>query len=201
MIKLLTGLFSGPSKRVPGPRASTLRNRAGAIASTSKSGPNAARELQRFMQIITSHLDMDEGLRLETAVTAAFHERPDASVAFAEGILGDDGQHSGHRLLIQVGRQAHDDLEGQVSEIAQSLGLSERWSWATPHGSRSVATGLREVGAWAADHGYAVLHLNLGDDASYAVMVTAPLGDRAQEAGAGAGLRIRSTKQYAQDVG
>lgn len=49
--------------------------------------------LQRFMHLVTAHLDSREGRRLSDAVATGFDSCGDAAEAFEDGVLGEEGQN------------------------------------------------------------------------------------------------------------
>jgi len=159
----------------------------------------AARDaLKCFMRLVTAHLDAVEGHRLTDVALTYFDEYEDSAEAFEEGLLGDKGQRRGQWLVIQCDWKASEEVEWQVSEVAASFGLADRWSWGaiTSTESRTVPMGLCNAARWASPLGFEMLHLDLGGDAYYSVMVRRTDADDACQAAAGAGLKVLRTPEF-----
>ena len=154
--------------------------------------------LQRFMHLVTAHLDSREGRRLSDAVETGFDSCGDAAEAFEDGVLGEAGQKHGQWLVIQIDWKAHEEIEWQVAEVASSFGVPERWNWTTPPETRTVPVGLCAVASWAASLGYELVHLDLGHDAYYALMVKAEDAENAHRAAMVAGLNVLDTADFAR---
>ncbi|MBJ2156641.1 DUF6630 family protein [Variovorax sp. IB41] len=154
--------------------------------------------LQRFMHLVTAHLDSREGRRLSDAVATGFDSCGDAAEAFEDGVLGEEGQRHGRWLVIQVDWKAHEEIEWQVAEVATSFSIRERWNWTTPLETRTVPAGLCAVASWAAALGYELLHLDLGHDAYYALMVNGEDAEDAHQAAMAAGLSVLGTAEFAR---
>jgi hypothetical protein len=154
--------------------------------------------LARFMRLITAHLDAVEGRRLIGVVLTIFDECENPAVAFEEGVLGEKGQRRGQWFAIQCDWKASEELEWQVSEIAASFVLEDRWEWGhtTSEAPRSVPLGLCEAARWASSRGLETLHLDLGSDAYYSVMVRRTDADTAFQAAADAGLKALRTPEF-----
>jgi len=154
--------------------------------------------LQRFMHLVTAHLHSPESRRLSDAVATSFDSCGDAAEAFEDGVLGEEGQKHGRWLVIQVDWKAHEELEWQVTEVASSFGVPERWTWTTPLETRTVSAGLCAVASWASALGYELVHLDLGHDAYYALMVKREDAGPAHKAAMAAGLRVFDTTEFAR---
>jgi hypothetical protein len=154
--------------------------------------------LQRFMHLVTAHLDSREGRRLSDAVATGFDSCGDAAEAFEDGVLGEEGQRHGRWLVIQVDWKAHEEIEWQVAEVATCFSIPERWNWTTPLETRTVPAGLCAVASWAAALGYELLHLDLGHDAYYALIVKGEDAEDAHQAAMAAGLSVLGTAEFAR---
>ena len=154
--------------------------------------------LQRFMHLVTAHLDSREGRRLCDAVATGFDSCGGAAEAFEDAVLGEDGQKHGRWLVIQVDWKAHEEIEWQVAEIASSFGIPERCNWTAPLETRTVPAGLCAVASWAAALGYELVHLDLGHDAYYALMVRGKDAKDTHQAAKAAGLSVLDTAEFAR---
>lgn len=176
------------------------------IASEAPDAPEARQTatgtkdaLQRFMRLVTAHLVAVEGRRLTNAVLTGFDSYGDAAEAFEEGILGDEGQQRGQWLVIQVDWEAHEELEWQVAEVATSFGIQGQWRWASSESeTRTVPAGLCDAANWVASLGYELLHLDLGGDAYFALMVRGDGAENAYRAAVAAGLDVLRTTEFAR---
>ena len=154
--------------------------------------------LQHFMHVVTAHLDSRESRRLASAVASSFDACGDAAEAFADGVLGEEGQKHGQWLVVQVDWKAHEEIEWQVAEVASSFGVPDRWSWTTPPETRTVPAGLCAAASWAASLGYELVHLDLGHDAYYALMVKSKDAEDARQAAMAAGLKMLGPADFAR---
>jgi len=155
--------------------------------------------LERFMCLVTAHLDVAEGRRLTDAVLTGFDSHGDTATAFEEGILGDQGQQRGQWLVIQCDWDAHDELEWQVAEVAATFGIQGQWRWPSREPeTRTVPAGLGNVANWIAPFGYELLHLDLGGDAYYALMVRRGDAENARQAAGTSGLDVLRTTEFAR---
>ena len=162
------------------------------------SGDSAARRsLQSLMRTATSHLTASEGDRLSKAVLMDFDAAGDAPEAFAEGVLGEEGQRRGQWLALQCDWKAAEEIKWQVDEIASSFGITERWAWSdNEQGSKTVVDGLNEVARWAAPLGLNLLHIDLGGDDYCALMVKAADTGTARQAAVAAGFNALLTAEF-----
>ena len=199
MFKRLAGLFRLDAKpQHQQPVAAPTLGGAAQVAEAQPTHAAAKDALQRFMRMMTAHLDPHEGRRLADAVATGFDALEDAAEAFEEGVLGEEGQKHGQWLVIQVDWKAHEEIEWQVAELASSFGIPERWSWTTPAETRTVPDGLCAVAGWAAPLGYALMHLDLGHDAYYALMVKREDAQEAHQSARAAGLDALDTADFAR---
>lgn len=199
MFKRLAGLFRPDAKPQHQQSVATpVLDGAAQVAKEQSTHAAAKDALQRFMRMMTAHLDPRESRRLADAVATGFDAFEDAAQAFEEGVLGEEGQKHGQWLVIQVDWKAHEEIEWQVAELASSFGIPERWSWTTPLEARTVPDGLCAVAGWAAPLEYAVIHLDLGHDAYYALMVKREDAEEAYQAATAAGLDVLDTADFAR---
>lgn len=199
MFKRLANLFrleAEPQHQQPSepPMPSEVPN----VADGGPTHAETTEALQRFMHLVTAHLDSDEGRRLSDAVATGFDLCGDAAEAFEDGVLGEEGQNHGRWLVIQVDWKAHEEIEWQVAEVASSFGIPERWNWTTPLETRTVPAGLCAAASWAAALGYELVHLDLGHDAYYALMVDGEDAEDAHQAAKAAGLSVLNTAEFAR---
>ena len=199
MFKRLAGLFRLDAKpQHQQPVATPMLGGAAQVAEAQPTHAATKDALQRFMRVMTAHLDSREGRRLADAVAAGFDTLEDAAEAFEEGVLGEEGQKHGQWLVIQVDWKAHEEIEWQVAELASSFGIPERWNWTTPPETRTVPDGLCAVASWAASLGYELMHLDFGHDAYYALMVKREGAGEAYQAARVAGLNVLDTADFAR---
>ena len=155
--------------------------------------------LGRFMHMVTAHLNAPENRRLSEAVLACWDADGDASNAFADGVLSENGQKRGQWLVIQVDWKADDEIEWQIAEVASNFGITDQWTWSEcDPDSRTVMAGLSEVSRWAAPLGYELLHLDLGDDAYYALMVPSAKAEMARQVALSAELKAFRQDAFAE---
>ena len=199
MFKRLAGLFRLDAKpQHQQPAAAPMLGGAAQVAEAQPTHAATKDALQRFMRVTTAHLDSREGRRLADAVATGFDAVEDAAQAFEKGVLGEEGQKHGQWLVIQLDWKAHEEIEWQAAELASSFGIPERWNWTTPLGTRTVPDGLCAVAGWAASLGYELMHLDLGHDAYYALMVKREDAQEAYQAARAAGLDVLDTADFAR---
>jgi hypothetical protein len=153
--------------------------------------------LKRFMYLVTAHLGHIESQRLTDAVLASFEMDGDPSEAFQESFHGDEGQKRGQWFVIQCDWKAFEEVEWQIAEVASSFCISERWTWdASEAATRTVPAGLCDAARWAAPLGFELLHLDLGGDAYYAIMVKRSEAEEACRTADAAGLIVLRTPEF-----
>jgi hypothetical protein len=196
MFKRLANLFRlAAEPQHQQPSANPIPSEVPDVAEARPTHAETKDALQRFMRLVTAHLDSRESRRLTDAVATGFDSYGDAPEAFEDGVLGEEGQKHGQWLVIQVDWKAHEEIEWQVAEVASSFGVPERWSWTTPLETRTVPAGLCAVASWATALGYELVQLDLGHDAYYALMVKGEDAEVAHQAAKAAGLSLLDTSR------
>lgn len=153
----------------------------------------------RFMRLLTAHLNDDERHRLVDRMLAGFDRYGNSSEALEDIALGQDGQKSGQWLVIQCDWKAPEEVEWQVAEIAASFGIPERWRWGPgDEKKRTVPGGFCEAANWAVPLGFEMLHLDLGSDTYFAVLIKREDADDAYRAALSAGLKVLRTPEFKQ---
>jgi len=153
----------------------------------------------RFMRLLTAHLAKDERRRLVDMMLASFDTYGNSSAALEEIALGKDGQRIGQWLVIQCDWKASEEVEWQVAEIAVSFGIPERWRWAPcDEKARTVPGGLCEAANWAAPLGFEMLHLDLGSDTYFAILIKREDAESAYQTALSAGFKVLRTPEFKQ---
>ncbi|RTQ32945.1 hypothetical protein EJP69_19810 [Variovorax gossypii] len=152
-----------------------------------------------FMRLLTAHLAEDERRRLVDMMLASFDTYGNSSEALEEIALGKAGQKTGQWLVIQCDWKAPEELEWQVAEVSASFGIAERWSWGLcDERARTVPGGLSEAANWAAPLGFEMLHIDLGSDTYFAVLIKKAEVERAYQTALSAGLKVLRTPEFKQ---
>lgn len=181
----------------PAAAEQTNVNRAATTAGATSALQRQRQAFERFLRLITAHLDGDERQRILPLMLEKFDAYGNASEAL-EDLAHPDGQKTGQWLLIQCDWKAPQELEWQVAEIAISFGMPEPWYWTeTDRQARTVPSGLNEVAHWAALQSFELLHLNLGSDTYFALMLRQPEANDAMQAAQEAGLKVLTAAEFA----
>lgn len=199
MLKHLAKLFrrnTEPGADQASSALPALNNAARAAEDESASMRKEA--LARFMRLATSHLGDDERHRLMDAMLASFDTYGNSSEAFEEIALGKDGQKIGQWFVIQCDWKASEEVEWQIAEVASSFGISERWRWGegVDEQDRTVPAGLCEVANWAAPLGLEMLHVDIGSDTYYAILIRQDDAESARQAALAAGMKVLRTPEF-----
>ncbi|RIX83279.1 hypothetical protein D3H34_07555 [Acidovorax cavernicola] len=154
--------------------------------------------MARFMGLATAHLGDDERRRLMDAMLVSFDTYGNSSEAFEEIALGNEGQKIGQWFVIQCDWKASEEVEWQIAEVASSFGISERWSWkeGVDEQDRTVPAGLCEVADWAAPLGLEMLHIDIGSDTYYAILIRQDDAESARQAALSAGMKVLRTPEF-----
>lgn len=186
MLKYLARLFR--SNAEPKPVAG---------AAEEESAPVRREALTRFTRLATAHLDEAERRRLIEVMLASFDRYGNSSEAFEEVALGKEGQVAGQWFVIQCDWKASEEVEWQVSELTTRFGVPERWSWgAGDENARTVPGGLCEVARWAAPLGFEMLHIDVGSDTYFAILIKRDDAADTCQAAVSAGLKVLRTPEF-----
>ncbi|MFX5494236.1 hypothetical protein ABTD62_21075, partial [Acinetobacter baumannii] len=72
--------------------------------------------------------------------------------------------------MIQVDWKATEEVEWQANELLTAAGIAENWHM--ENGTKvTVPHALVEFSTWVRPRGFRLLHLDLGDDSYYALLV------------------------------
>lgn len=157
---------------------------------------NAARQaLERFIVLVTAHLEEEERRRLVKGVLSPLHPGQTVEDAIQNGIL-DDGQRTGQWLLLQVDWKAADEVEWQANELLLAAGIDDTWELDDEE-EASVPQALLAFSSWVERHGMRLLHLDLGHDAYYALLMRQEKVDETLRAARDAGLILRDAAAFA----
>ena len=198
MFKHLAKLFRRQSE----PRLhkiSSARSELDGIASAGEDEATSIRReaLVRFMRLATSHLGDVEGHRIMEVMLASFDTHGSPSEALEEVALGNAGQKVGQWFVIQCDWKASEEVEWQVSDVASSFGIPERWSWgAGDEKARTVPAGLCDAANWAAPLGFEMLHLDLESDTYYAILIKRDDAESAYQTALSAGMKVLRTPEF-----
>lgn len=170
-----------------------------ASATAAEESASVRREAStRFMRLVTAHLGDDERRRLMEAMLAGFDAYGNLPQALEEIALSQDGQKSGQWLIIQCDWKASEEVEWQIAEVATSFGIPDRWRWgAGDERARTVPGGLCEAANWAAPRGFEMLHLDLGCDTYFAILIRRDDAQEACRTALSAGLKVLRTPEFA----
>jgi len=197
MLKYLARLFSPNAEPKPEQVSSAplaLNKVAG--AAEEESAPARREALTRLTHLATAHLDEAERRRLMEVMLASFDRYGNSSEAFEEIALGKEGQAAGQWFVIQCDWKASEEVEWQVAEVAASLGIPDRWSWGvSDERARTVPGGLCEVAKWAAPLGFEMLHIDVGSDTYFAILIKRDDAESACQAAVSAGLKVLRTPE------
>lgn len=199
MLKYVAKLFRRDSEPRPN-QAPSAPPSLSKITSAEKDEITSARReaLARFMRLATAHLDDVESRRLMDLLLAHFDINGDSSEALEEVAMGNGGQKHGQCFVIQCDWKASEELEWQVAGIASSFGITERWTWGAGDAmSRTVPGGLCDAAHWAAARGFEMLHIDLGSDTYFAIMVRHHDAENTYQSALSAGLKVLRTPGFA----
>ncbi|MGJ9420700.1 hypothetical protein ACHAC9_23555 [Massilia sp. CMS3.1] len=150
--------------------------------------------LRRFVKLITAQLGVEESQRLTKSVLSHLGPGDAASEAIENGIL-DDGQRRGKWVLMQVDWKATEEVEWQANELLIVAGITEIWH--LQGGVKlTVPRALLEFSSWVEHRGFRLLHLDLGHDAYYALLVSMDKLEEILRAAAEAGLKVQGSEDF-----
>lgn len=153
--------------------------------------------LRRFVRLITVQLGAEESDRLTTLVMSD-REPGDAIEAGINAILDEDGQRRGKWVLIQVDWKATEEVEWQANELLTAAGIAETWHMKS--GTKvTVPHALVEFSTWVRPRGFRLLHLDLGDDAYYALLVREEQLEEIVLAAEDAGLDVQESDDFERE--
>jgi hypothetical protein len=198
MLKYLARLFRSDAEPKPDQVSSApLASNKVADAAEEESAPVQREALTRFTRLATAHLDEAERHRLMQVMLASFDRYGNSSEAFEEVALGKEGQVAGQWFVIQCDWKASEEVEWQVSAVATGFGIPEPWSWGVgDEKARTVPGGLCEVAKWAAPLGFEMLHIDVGSDTYFAILIKRDDAECACQAAASAGLKVLRTPEF-----
>lgn len=197
MLKYLAKLFRRNTDTRPDQVSSTPSALNVASADKGESAPMRREDLMHFTRLVTAHLGESERRRLMDVMLASFDRYGNSSEAFEEIALGKDGQYSGQWFVIQCDWKASEEVEWQVAEVATSFGIPERWSWGVDdEKARTVPGGLCDVANWAAPLGFEMLHIDVGSDTYFAILIKRDDAEEAYQAALSAGLKVLRTPEF-----
>src|SRR5450830_1557349 len=150
--------------------------------------------LRRFVRLITVQLGVEEGQRLTTSVISHLGPGNTASEAIENGIL-DDGQRRGKWVLMQVDWKATEEVEWQANELLTVAGINETWH--LQGGTHTtVPKALLEFSSWVKPRGGRLLHLDLGNDAYYALLMSEEKSAEIVQTAKEAGLKVKESDEF-----
>lgn len=153
--------------------------------------------LRRFVRLITVQLGAEESDRLTTLVMSD-REPGDAIDNGINAILDDDGQRRGKWVLIQVDWKATEEVEWQANELLTAAGIAQTWHMKS--GTKApVLHALVEFSTWVRPRGFRLLHLDLGDDAYYALLVREDQLEDIVQAAEDAGLDVQESDDFERE--
>jgi len=153
--------------------------------------------LRRFVRLITVQLGAEESDRLTTLVMSE-REPGDAIEAGINAILDEDGQRRGKWVLIQVDWKATEEVEWQANELLTAAGIAENWHM--ENGTKvTVPHALVEFSTWVRPRGFRLLHLDLGDDSYYALLVREDQLEEIVLAAEDAGLDVQESDDFERE--
>lgn len=150
--------------------------------------------LRHFVTLITAQLGVEESRRLTKSVLSHLGPGVTTSEAIENGIL-DEGQRRGKWVLIQVDWKATEEVEWQATELLTVAGLTEIWH--PKDGAKvPVPRALLEFSSWVKQRGFRLLHLDLGHDAYYALLVLPDKSEEIVRAADEAGLKVQESDEF-----
>jgi hypothetical protein len=154
----------------------------------------AKQALRRFVTLITAQLGVEESQRLTKSVISHVRPGDTTSEAIENGILV-DGQRRGKWVLLQVDWEATEEVEWQANELLIVAGITETWH---PQGGTNVTVprALLQFSSWVKPRGFCLLHLDLGHDACYALLVLAEKLEEIRRAAEDAGLKVQKSDEF-----
>ncbi|MCA1326293.1 hypothetical protein [Herbaspirillum sp. alder98] len=199
MLKLLSKLLGRDLTAPPAPTVEEEETLSDAqilkeYFSVSKQNKQA---LRRFVSLITVQLGVKESQRLTTSVISHLEPGSTASEAIENGIL-DDGQRRGKWVLLQVDWKATEEVEWQANELLAAAGIADTWHMESST-KATVPHALLEFSSWVKPRGLRLLHLDLGDDAYYALLALADQLEEIVQAAEDAGLKIQESDDFERE--
>ncbi|USX12429.1 hypothetical protein NHH88_22400 [Oxalobacteraceae bacterium OTU3CAMAD1] len=158
-----------------------------------------------FMRAVSSQLGEHDSARLTNNVLTQLENHPnpvgkdDVGELFLEGVLEDDGQQSGKRMLMHVDWKASDEIDWQVNDMLSTRGIDDQWEWDSE--GKTVMQGLKVLAEWLAKHALSLLSIDFGHDAYYMLIVDDAVAAQAIELGRRAGLDVASFQDFAVSQG
>ena len=113
----------------------------------------------------------------------------------ASGILDDEGQRRGKWVLLQVDWKATEEVEWQANELLTVAGITETWH--LQGGTKTtVPRALLEFSSWVKPRGFRLLHLDLGNDAYYALLMSQDKSAEIVQMAKEAGLKVQESDEF-----
>lgn len=197
MLKLFSKLFRRDPPAVSEPTAQTREvfSDAQLLRAHFAVTKEAEEALRRFSTLITVQLGSEESQRLTSRVVSRLRLGDTPDDAITSGFLDDEGQRPGKWLLIQVDWKATEEVEWQANELLAVAGVTETWQW-QGRTNATVAEALLAFSAWVAQRQFHLLHLDLGHDAYYALLVPADKSEEVLRAAEEAGLKLQGAREF-----
>lgn len=158
--------------------------------------PTHAKEsLGRFLTLITAQLGTEESQRLTKLVISHLECGDTTGGAIESGILDDEGQRRGKWVLLQVDWKATEEVEWQANELLTVAGITETWH--LQGGTMTtVPRALLEFSSWVKPWGFRLLHLDLGNDAYYALLMSQDKSAEIVQMAKEAGLKVQESDEF-----
>tara|TARA_Y100000296_G_scaffold43455_2_gene49936 strand:+ start:5941 stop:6258 length:318 start_codon:yes stop_codon:yes gene_type:complete len=100
--------------------------------------------------------------------------------------------------LIQVDWKATEEVAWQANELLTAAGIAETWHMKS--GTKAaVLHALAEFSTWVRPRGFRLLHLDLGDDAYYALLVREDQLEEIVQAAEDAGLDVQESDDFERE--
>ncbi len=99
---------------------------------------------------------------------------------------------------MQVDWKATEEVEWQANELLTVAGITETWHMESET-KATVPHALVEFSSWVKPRGLRLLHLDLGDDAYYALLVSADHLEEIVQAAEEAGLKIQESDDFERE--
>jgi hypothetical protein len=155
----------------------------------------AKQALKHFLTLVTAQLGATESQRLIKLVISHLGRGDTTSEAVESGILADEGQRLGKWVLLQVDWKATEEVEWQANELLAVAGITETWH---PQGgtNTTVPRALLEFSSWVKPRGFRLLHLDLGNDAYYALLMSEEKSAKIVQIAKEADLKVQESDEF-----
>lgn len=197
MLKLLSKLLGRDLTAPPEPPVEEDENLSDAqiLKEYFSASTQAKQALRRFLTLITAQLGTEESQRLTKLVISHLGRGGTTSEAIESGILDDEGQRRGRWVLLQVDWKATEEVEWQANELLTVAGINETWH--LQDGTHTtVPRALLEFSSWVKPRGGRLLHLDLGNDAYYALLMSEEKSAEIVQIAKEAGLKVKESDEF-----